>query len=98
MKEMIKSPYFWIILVLAILIAIRILNPTLVFGSAEFCGESTFGECGTDDDCIEGGCSGEVCKSETELPIITDCIWKSCYDERRFGLNCQCINNQCQWN
>jgi len=92
-----KSIYFWIILILAVLVAIKILNPSLIFPSNEFCGESTFGECETNADCMEGGCSGEDCKGKTERAVTTDCVWKGCYNEDNYDLSCQCVENQCQW-
>lgn len=97
MAMIFKSGYFWAILILSILIVIKLVNPTLIFGQRAFCGESTFAECTINEDCMEGGCSGEICKGKTELPKITDCIWRTCYDEVTFKVNCQCIENQCQW-
>lgn len=62
-----------------------------------FCGSSTYGDCFVDSDCTQGGCSGEVCQSKSEEPVITTCEWKDCYDSRYYGVLCKCINKQCQW-
>jgi len=61
-----------------------------------FCGFSTYGYCRSDTDCIVSGCSGQVCSSKNES-IFTTCEWKECYDSRRFGLECRCVSNACQW-
>ena len=36
----------------------------------DFCGSSTLGTCSADDDCVTDGCSGEVCRSVDEEPIV----------------------------
>lgn len=63
----------------------------------DFCGWSTYGQCLTDLDCIKGGCSGQVCQSKQEEPIITTCEWRDCYNAKVYGLECKCVNRQCQW-
>ncbi|MDI6806285.1 MAG: eight-cysteine-cluster domain-containing protein [Candidatus Aenigmarchaeota archaeon] len=63
----------------------------------EFCGWSTNGRCLTDFDCVKGGCSGQVCQSKYEEPVITICEWRDCYNAIAYGLECKCINQQCQW-
>lgn len=65
--------------------------------SKKFCGWSTYGSCSSDSDCIKGGCSGEVCQSNQEQPLITTCEWKNCYNPDRYGLYCKCVNEKCQW-
>jgi len=62
-----------------------------------FCGRSTNGPCNQDSDCISGGCSGQVCQSKSEEPIITTCEYKECYNAAAYNLTCGCKNNQCQW-
>lgn len=62
-----------------------------------FCGSSTYGSCSSDDDCIPGGCSGQVCQSKNEESIITTCEWRDCYDNEKYGLECKCLENKCQW-
>jgi eight-cysteine-cluster-containing protein len=62
-----------------------------------FCGWSTFGTCETDDDCLAGGCSGQVCQSKNEEPVVTTCEWRECYDAEAYGVNCRCVSNRCQW-
>ncbi len=62
-----------------------------------FCGQSTYGKCFTDLDCTKGGCSGEVCQSKDEESIITSCVFRECYNAETFGMQCKCVNEQCQW-
>jgi len=62
-----------------------------------FCGWSTYGKCTTDKDCIKSGCSGEVCQSRFEEPVITPCQYKECYNPEKYNVKCKCINNKCQW-
>lgn len=62
-----------------------------------FCGSSTYGKCAIEADCKSGGCSGQICQSKDEEGAITTCEWKDCYDSKRYELECQCINQQCQW-
>jgi len=62
-----------------------------------FCGWSTNGTCLTDLDCIKGGCSGQVCQSKHEEPVMTTCEWRDCYDAEMYGVACQCVNGHCQW-
>ena len=47
---------------------------------AGFCGWSTYGKCNSDEDCIRGGCSSQVCQSKYEEPVFTTCEVKGCYD------------------
>ena len=63
----------------------------------EFCGTSTKGSCASSADCVTGGCSGQVCQSKNEEPVITTCEWTGCYDETQYGLSCKCVENKCQW-
>jgi eight-cysteine-cluster-containing protein len=63
----------------------------------EFCGSSTNGNCVANSDCITGGCSGQVCQSKDEEGAITTCEWRDCYDEAQYGLECECVENKCQW-
>jgi len=64
----------------------------------EFCGYSTYGYCETDRDCIQGGCSGQVCASRDEISnLITTCEYRECYNAKEYGLSCRCIENKCQW-
>ena len=64
---------------------------------AGFCGTSTYGSCGTDNDCIPNGCSSQICSSVTEGEIVTTCEYRSCYDSAAFGLECGCVQKKCQW-
>ncbi|MEM0329911.1 MAG: DUF333 domain-containing protein [Archaeoglobaceae archaeon] len=61
----------------------------------EFCGWSTFGKCNSDKDCTQDGCSGQVCRSIFEQPIVTTCEWRECYEHSQ--MRCACVNNACQW-
>lgn len=63
----------------------------------DFCGQSTYGKCLTDLDCAKGGCSGEVCQSQDEESIITPCVFRECYNAEIYGMQCKCVNEQCQW-
>ena len=63
----------------------------------EFCGWSTNGSCSSDSGCTTGGCSGQVCQSINEEPVVTTCEYRECYDDEAYGLECGCVNGQCQW-
>jgi len=63
----------------------------------EFCGWSTYGRCNSDNQCVQDGCNGEVCRGFKEAPIITQCIIEPCTDAVAYGMECGCVNNQCQW-
>jgi len=62
-----------------------------------FCGESTRGECLIDSDCFQGGCSGELCQSKKEEAITTPCVFRECFNKETYGMQCKCVNEQCQW-
>lgn len=62
-----------------------------------FCGISTFGSCLKSLDCLKAGCSGQICQSKKEEPIITTCEYKDCYNSGKYNIECQCLNRQCQW-
>jgi len=62
----------------------------------EFCGWSTYGNCSSDSDCIASGCSGQVCQSIYEEPVVTTCEWRDCYNAEKYGLRCRCIEGKCQ--
>jgi len=62
-----------------------------------FCGTSTLASCQTSDDCVKGGCSGQVCQSKNEEPVITTCDIRDCYNGAAYNLKCQCFENKCQW-
>ncbi|RLJ10194.1 MAG: hypothetical protein DRP15_00860 [Candidatus Aenigmatarchaeota archaeon] len=62
-----------------------------------FCGRSTFGRCSFDQDCVVDGCSNQVCRSVHEDSVITTCEWKECYDHKKYGFSCKCIDGKCQW-
>ena len=63
----------------------------------DFCGSSTDGECTIDSDCATGGCSGQVCQSVSEEPVVTTCEWRDCYSARTYGFGCMCMDGSCQW-
>ena len=65
--------------------------------SSGFCGISTNGTCTADSDCISGGCSGQVCQSASEQPVITTCEYRDCYSARFFGVSCGCDAGKCRW-
>lgn len=62
-----------------------------------FCGTSTNGECSIDSDCTAGGCSGQVCQSKTEEPMITTCEYRDCYNAEEYGVKCSCASGACAW-
>ena len=64
---------------------------------SKFCGVSTFGECNSDKDCVVTGCSNEVCASKHEKPIYSACVYKTCYDYRKYGVGCRCVLGRCMW-
>lgn len=72
-------------------------QPTPILPKEEFCGSSTYGKCNSNEDCHTGGCSGQICQSKNEEPIITTCEWQDCYDAKKYQFECLCLNKQCQW-
>jgi eight-cysteine-cluster-containing protein len=62
-----------------------------------FCGTSTQGSCNADTECMSGGCSGQVCQSKNEEPVITTCEYRDCYSVSIHGVICKCVNKKCQW-
>lgn len=72
-------------------------NNILVGQKTGFCGRSTNGKCDDDFDCITSGCSGQICQSINEDPIITTCEWRDCYNAKAYSLECKCVDNKCQW-
>jgi len=62
-----------------------------------FCGTSTSGQCSADSDCTSGGCSGQVCQSKSEEPMITTCEYRDCYNAEEYGVKCSCANGACAW-
>lgn len=67
-------------------------------GEEPFCGKSTNGACKTNNDCMTGGCSGQICQSKNEAPVITTCEYRECFSAKKYGLTCGCVNGQCNWN
>ncbi|MEM0468783.1 MAG: eight-cysteine-cluster domain-containing protein [Pyrobaculum sp.] len=65
--------------------------------SVGFCGISTNGPCESDADCLRDGCSGQVCRSVREEPVVTTCEWRDCYDAEKYKVACKCVNGMCQW-
>jgi len=68
-----------------------------IISPEEFCGFSTKGDCLTNEDCQVGGCSGQVCQSKNEEPVISTCEYRPCYNADQYQLGCLCFNSQCQW-
>jgi len=62
-----------------------------------FCGTSTEASCENDSDCTTDGCSGQICRSTSEEPTITTCIYKDCYDDAKYGVSCGCVDGKCRW-
>ncbi len=65
--------------------------------SQKFCGISTQGPCYSDSDCVIDGCSLQVCRSRFEESVATTCEWRECYDWKRLGYACKCIDGRCMW-
>lgn len=63
----------------------------------EFCGSSSYESCNINSDCRTGGCSGQLCRSKSGEPIVSICDYRECYDASKFGLECKCVNDNCQW-
>ena len=63
----------------------------------EFCGTSSYSTCSAENDCIEAGCSSQICQSKTEEPVFTTCEYRDCYNPELYNLECKCIENKCQW-
>jgi len=63
----------------------------------EFCGISTEYACESNDDCMTGGCSGQVCQGVEEEKIMTTCQFRECYSGEKYGLTCGCFENKCIW-
>jgi len=76
---------------------VKILREAWLGEGNEFCGQSTYGECRSDADCVRDGCSGEVCRSALEGPVATMCLWRECYDVKKYGVKCACVEGMCQW-
>ncbi|MDD5098750.1 MAG: eight-cysteine-cluster domain-containing protein [Candidatus Colwellbacteria bacterium] len=62
-----------------------------------FCGVSSYGSCVTESDCVKGGCSGQICGSRNDEPLMTTCEYKECYDAVKYEKNCGCVSGKCQW-
>lgn len=53
-------------------------------------------ECNYDEDCVQGGCSGEICHPLSETPVVSTCIWQDEYACYAYS-NCLCVEGECQW-
>ncbi len=62
-----------------------------------YCGLSTMGLCQSDGECVEDGCSGQICRSTQEEPIDTTCEYLECFDKEEYGVECRCFYGSCQW-
>lgn len=65
--------------------------------ATKFCGWATEGPCESNQDCIIGGCSSQVCQSKKDEPVITTCDWKECYQSDDYYLDCKCDEGKCRW-
>jgi eight-cysteine-cluster-containing protein len=63
----------------------------------EFCGVSSGGPCKETSECKVGGCSNQVCYSQSEGDPITTCEYKECYNAKAFGVECRCVDEKCLW-
>lgn len=91
------------------LILIGLLTIIIVFTSGctfketfEYCSEdqhhgfSTNGTCYSNNDCITDGCNGEICRSKSEEPIDSICVYDPPYP-KDLGCGCRCVDNKCMW-
>ncbi len=62
-----------------------------------FCGSATRGDCVSDNDCVAGGCSGQICQGISEESIFTTCEWNECYNAAAYQVFCGCVSNKCEW-
>jgi len=62
----------------------------------EIKGGQTMVECSGDNECRTGGCSGTICESIHNEPIITTCEYRPEYDCYRM-IECRCMDNKCRW-
>jgi len=85
-------------IILTILIVL-IFSAAIVFAQENFCGKSTYYSCSSNSNCSIISCVDHVCGGvgEQKTSIEMSCLGKSCYNETKYGLSCQCVNNQCQW-
>lgn len=92
MKKILLAPV--IILLVFVLFGFGVVSQT----SAEpFCGTSTSGLCSADSDCVEDGCSGQICRSTSEEGQTTTCEWRDCYKNEAYNMQCGCLEGKCQW-
>ncbi len=76
---------------------VALVGLSLVFvGCPPFCGSSTLAPCGSDGDCVAGGCSGQLCGGVDE-DLTSTCEWRECYDNEPYGLECGCVQGECDW-
>jgi eight-cysteine-cluster-containing protein len=52
-------------------------------------------QCGTDNDCVKNGCSGELCTYKGN-DVRTACLYLPEYQCLKY-LPCSCVNNKCQF-
>ncbi len=88
------------IIIILFFIPVFIYYKTLTYEKGKnisFCGISTYGKCEIDEECKISGCSGQICQSIYEDTLISTCEFKECYEYKKYGYICKCINNKCQW-
>jgi len=72
---------------------------TISPGEYEYCSEnqhngtSINGTCSSNNDCVIGGCNGEICGNE---PMDSICIYNPPYP-KDLGCSCKCVDNKCMW-
>ncbi|MDD5651163.1 MAG: eight-cysteine-cluster domain-containing protein [Candidatus Nanoarchaeia archaeon] len=64
----------------------------------DFCGTSKLDSCNSNEDCVVGGCSSQICQSKDNEPSMSTCEYQSCYNPVSYNLTCKCVNSQCKWN
>ena len=63
----------------------------------EYYGSSTLAPCESSEDCIEGGCNGEICMGTGEEPVMSICVVPDEPLPSELGFVCGCFENLCQW-
>ena len=69
-----------------------------LYDKSGFCGISIGSKCNSDKDCMTSGCSSQVCQGRNEEPLATICDMRDCYVASNYGVECGCVDSECQWN
>ncbi len=64
---------------------------------SEYYGSSTDFPCEVNDDCVMGGCNGEVCHGVDEGTMASICLYPEEPLPADLGYSCGCFEGKCQW-